>query len=189
VENPLSKDDALEALDFVVNVLKEHEKNLDSLIGEFATVTEQFGETEKLTDKVEIIEEKLENLQKEVTKLINLISKLSGSIPKDALLNSVKENVSEATCAASDMAIQGGPSMIFRCKQWGDFQTFAFQAQTLTFSYKEEDLVFQANALKCNQIIMFSGELPEFSSILKTWLSKQLDVSEKNIFEGILATE
>lgn len=188
-KNPLSKDDALEALDFVVNILKEHEKNLDSLIDELATVTEQLGETEKLTGKVEIIEEKLENLQKEVTKLINMFSELSGSGPKEALLNSDKEQVCEAICASPAMAIQSGPSTILRCKLWEDFQTFAFQAQTLTFSYKEEELVFQANALKGNQIIMFSGTLPTFSSILKTWLSKQLDVSEKNILEGILTTE
>jgi hypothetical protein len=29
---PQSKDEALEALDFIVNVLKEHEKDLDRLI-------------------------------------------------------------------------------------------------------------------------------------------------------------
>jgi hypothetical protein len=32
--NPQSKDEALEALDFIVNVLKEHEKDLDKLINE-----------------------------------------------------------------------------------------------------------------------------------------------------------
>jgi hypothetical protein len=188
VKNPQSKDDALEAVDFIVNVLKEHEKDLDNLIGELATVTEQLGENGKLSDKVEKFEEKIENLQKEVTKLINLISNLSGSVPKEALLTSVKEHVSEAACAPA-MAIQSGPSVILRCKQWEDFLTLAFQAQTLSFSYKEDELGFQANALKGNQIITFSGALPKFSSILKTWLSEQLDVPEKNIFEGLLAID
>jgi hypothetical protein len=31
-----SKDDALEALDFIINVLREHEKDLDRLINELA---------------------------------------------------------------------------------------------------------------------------------------------------------
>jgi len=33
-KKPQSKDEALEALDFIVNVLKEHEKDLDKLINE-----------------------------------------------------------------------------------------------------------------------------------------------------------
>jgi hypothetical protein len=44
-KRPQSKDEALEALDFIVNVLKEHEKDLDRLINELGTVTEQLGET------------------------------------------------------------------------------------------------------------------------------------------------
>lgn len=49
--NSQSKDDALAALDFIVNVLKEHEKDLDKLINELATVTEQLGETGELNGK------------------------------------------------------------------------------------------------------------------------------------------
>ena len=41
--NPGSKDKSLEALDFIINVLKEHEQNLDKSISEFASVTEQMG--------------------------------------------------------------------------------------------------------------------------------------------------
>jgi hypothetical protein len=77
--------------------------------------------------------------------------------------------------------------VILRCKQWEDFQTLAYRAQTLSFSYKEDEKVFQADALKGNQIITYSGALPKFSSILKTSLSKQLDVPETNILEGVLA--
>jgi hypothetical protein len=183
-KNPQSKEDALEALDFIVNVLKEHEKDLDKLINELATVTEQLGETGELSGKVEKVEEKINNLQKEVT---NLISYLSGGTPKETLPASVKERMDEAAWAAPAMVIQGWPSVILRCKQWEDFQTLAFRAQTLSFSYKEDEKVFQADALKGNHIITYNGALPKFSSILKPWLSKQLDVPEKNIWEGVLA--
>ena len=64
-KNPQSKDEALEALDFIVNVLKEHERDLDKLISELATVTEQIGDTSVLTGKVENVEEKINDLQKE----------------------------------------------------------------------------------------------------------------------------
>ena len=72
--NPQSKDEALEAVDFIVNVLKEHEKDLDKLINELATVTEQLGDTGQINGKVEKVEEKINGLQKEVTNLITYLS-------------------------------------------------------------------------------------------------------------------
>jgi hypothetical protein len=179
-KNPQSKDDSLEALDFIVNVLKEHERDLDKLINELATVTEQLGDTGELSGKVEKVEEKINSLQKEVT---NLISYVSGNAPKEALPAAVKEQTSQT---APVPVVQGGASVILRCKQWEDFQTLAFRAQTLSFCYKEDEKVFQADALKGNQIITYNGPLPKFSSILKASLSKQLDVPETNILEGVL---
>jgi hypothetical protein len=77
--------------------------------------------------------------------------------------------------------------VILRCKQWEDFQTLAYQAQTLSFIYRETEKTFQADALKDNQVITYNGELPKQVSLLKIWLSKQLDIPEKKILEGILA--
>ena len=57
---------------------------------------------------------------------------------------------------------------------------------TLSFTYKEAEKVFQAEALRGNQVIVYAGALPNFSKILKAWLSKELDVSEQNILEGFL---
>ena len=182
-KNPQSKDDALEALDFIVNVIKEHEKDLDKLINELATVTEQMGDTSELTVKVEKVDGKIETLQKEVT---NLISYLSGSSKETLPVAVAKEQPSAAVPASAELA-QAGPSVILRCSQWEDFQALASKAQTVSFRYKEEEKIFQADALKGNQFITYSGSLPKFSSILKMWLSKQFDVPERNILEGILA--
>lgn len=182
-KNPQSKDEALEALDFIVNVLKEHERDLDKLINELATVTEQMGDSGELSGKVEKLEEKINTLQKEVT---NLIGYLSGA-PKEALLALPTTQATPASAPAPATVVQGGPSVILRCKQWEDFQTLAYRAQTLSFTYKEDEKVFQADALKGNQIITYSGALPKFSAVLKMWLSKQLDVPERSILEGVLA--
>ena len=57
-------------------------------------------------------------------------------------------------------------------------------AQTLSFSYKEDEKVLQVCAIKGNQIIRFTGALPGFSIILKAWLSRQLNIPESNIVEG-----
>ena len=55
------------ALDFLMNVLKEHEQTLDESIHELATVAEQMGNTDALKTKVESAEQKIDNLQKEIT--------------------------------------------------------------------------------------------------------------------------
>jgi uncharacterized coiled-coil protein SlyX len=177
---PQSKDDALEALDFIVNVLKEHEKDLDKLINELATVTEQIGDTGELSSKVEKVEIKLDTLQKEVTYLVGQLS----SISTEALPAPVPKEQPKEVSADT---VHIGPSVILHCKQWEDFQNLAVKAQTISFSYSEEEKIFQANVLKGNQFITYIGAIPKLSSILKIWLSKQFDVPECSILEGLLS--
>ena len=177
-KKPHSRDEALEALDFIVNVLKEHENDLDRLIGELGTVTGQLGETGGLTCKVENIEEKICGLQKEISGLVNYLSQT-----EDQNSPVIKENC----CEPAKQAIVQGPPVILRCKKWDDFQTLAVKAQTLSFMFKDVEKTFQADALKGNQIITYSGPLPSYESLLKMYLSKQLEVSEKQILEGVLA--
>jgi hypothetical protein len=181
-KKPKSKDEALEALDFIVNVLKEHEKDLDRLISELGTVTEALGETGELSSKVEKVEERISGLQNEINGLVNY---LSASPRETPVLTS--DQKTEVVQASMQTGVMHGPPVILRCKQWDDFKTLAFQAQTLSFMYKEADKTFQADALKGNQIITYSGELPKLTALLKMWLSKQLEIPEQKILEGVLA--
>src|SRR3972149_8934487 len=73
-EKSPSKDEALEALDFIVNVLKEHEKDLDKLISELGTVANQLGETGELNQKVAKIEDNINTMQNEISNLIRHLS-------------------------------------------------------------------------------------------------------------------
>jgi hypothetical protein len=134
--------------------------------------------------KMETVEEKINNLQKEVTNLIGYLS----NAPKKALPAEVKEQEPQvqAAISVSPTVVQGGLSVILRCKHWADFQALAMHAQTLFFSYKENEKVFQVDALKGNQIIMYTGAFSNFSMILKAWLSRQLEITEENILEGSL---
>jgi len=175
-----SKDEALEALDFIVNVLKEHEKDLDKLINELGTITERLGDTGEFSGKIEKVEERLTTLQNEIANLITYLS-----VPRDA--TTTVQQVPEQKVATAQPREARGPPVILRCKQWEDFQTLAYQAQTLSFLYRETEKTFQVDALKDNQIITYSGELPKQVLLLKIWLSKQLDIPEKKILEGILA--
>jgi hypothetical protein len=176
-----SKDEALEALDFIINVLKEHEKDLDRLINDLGTITERLGDTGEFSGKIEKVEERLGTLQNEIT---NLITYLSTSREPMAIPAQVTQQEKAQTPQVREMR---GPPVILRCKQWEDFQTLAHQAQTLSFLYKEAEKTFQADALKNNQIITYSGEPPKQTSLLKTWLAKQLDIPERKVLEGILA--
>jgi hypothetical protein len=184
--NPGSKDKALEALDFIINVLKEHEQNLDKSINEFALVTEHLGNTDVLNGKIEKVEEKIGNLQKEITNLIGVLS----NSHKEALLGAAKkqELQAEVTSTASLTVVQGGPFVTLHCKQWSDFQSLGLNAQKVSFGFKDAEKVFQAEAFKGNQLIFFSGDLPNFAIILKTWLSRQLGIAEGDVLEGFLDT-
>jgi hypothetical protein len=183
-----SKDEALEALDFIVSVLKEHEKDLDRLINELGSVTEKMGDTGELSGKVERVEERLSTLQGEITNLITYLSAphktpspSSPSSTSPPQLLPVQKNEGLQVKEAH------GPPVILRCKQWEDFQAIAAEAQTLSFMFREPEKTFQVDAVKDNQVITYSGELPKYGPLLKAWLSKQLNVPEKKALEGVLA--
>ena len=190
---PQSKDEALEALDFIVNVLKEHEKDLDRLINELGTVTEAIGATGELTSKVEKVEERITGLQNEITNLVSFLSTspregptAASTMPRETTKTETTPTIPVPIQTEQPIAIHG-PPVILRCKQWDDFQGLATQAQTLSFMVKEPERTFQADALKGNQIITYSGEIPKLAPLLKIWLSKQVEIPERKVLEGVLA--
>jgi hypothetical protein len=174
-----SKDEALEALDFIVNVLKEHEKDLDRLVSELGTVAGQLGETGEINGKVKKIEDKLNGLQNDVGNILKAFS-ASPRETKNVVIETAEVHKNEA----SQTSLQSSVPMLLQCKQWEDFQTLAAQAQTVSFVFKELDKTFEVDALKNNQVISYSGEVPKFSAVLKVFLSKKLAVPENQILEG-----
>lgn len=167
------KDEALEALDFIINVLKEHEKDLDRLINELSKTSEKFGETGALSTKIEGIEERLSSLQTEISNLIGFISSSS----------SQREKIAEKT------VLPHGTPLIVKCKQWEEFKVLASGAETVSFLFKETERTFQVDALKESKILTYSGEFPQDTKMLKIWLSRELGVGEEKIFEGALGVE
>ncbi len=180
-EKPPSKDEALEALDFIVNVLKEHEKDLDRLISELGAVAGNFGDAGELSEKVAKVEGKIIELQNQVEILLKQLSPSLKQIhPKTALI------VGEDQPQPSQISVQNGLAFVLQCKHWVDLQAMAAQARTVSFMYKESEKTLQVSALKNNQLLVYMGEMPNISMLLKTWLSKQLETPEKNILEGAL---
>jgi len=159
------KNEALEALDFIISVLKEHEKDLDRLIGELGKVTGKLGGAGgEMATKVERVEGRLASIQSEVASLIKELS-----APR------------ELPHAAR------GPPVIVRCKQWDDFKALAVGAETVSFLLKEAEKSFQADALKEGRVLTYNGEFPRDAKLLKFWLARELGVPEEKVFEGVLA--
>ncbi len=183
-ETPGSRDKYFEALDFLINVLKEHEKILDKSIHGLATVTEQMENSDVLSGKMEKLDEKINLLQKQVADLTHYFS----NAPKETQPLALKEFEVplQVLPAVSQPTVQVEPSKVLHCKQWVDFQALALHAQTVSFSFKEVEKLFEVEALNGNQLITYIGTLPNISALLKTWLSLQLGMSERNILEGSL---
>jgi len=175
-----TKNEALEALDFIINVLKEHEKDLDRLIGELGNITERLGNSGELSGRIEGIEERLANLQDEISNLIEFLTSAPSPSPDER-----KPPIS-ASPAPQQRTVRG-PPVIIRCRKWEEFKVLASGAETVSFLYKDAEKAFQVDALKNGRVITFAGELPGNAELLKRWLSGELEVSEDRILEGILA--
>lgn len=157
------KNEALEALDFIISVLKEHEKDLDRLIAELGKVTGKLGAGGEMATKVERVEERLASIQSEVASLIKELS------------------------SPRELPHVRGPPVIVRCKQWEDFKALAVGAETVSFLLKEAEKSFQADALKEGRVLTYNGEFPRDVKLLKFWLARELGVPEDKVFEGVLA--
>ena len=166
MERKPTKNDALEALDFIINVLKEHEKDLDRLISQLGIITETLGDTGEIAGKIEKIEDRISNLQGEITNLIKCVG------------------VSKQTPAYTPT--RSSTPVTMKCKQWEEFKNMAVGAETVSYIFKEAEGTFQADALANGKVISYIGEFPNNSSLLKLWLSRELDVDEEDIFEGVL---
>ena len=166
MEPKSNRNEALEALDFIINVLKEHEKDLDRLIGQLGNITESLGETGEISEKINNIEKRISNLQSELTMMIKNIT-----IPKTI---STSQNVT------------ANPTVNVQCKKWEDFKTLATGAETVSYSYKTSEDTFHATALKDGKLVSYTGDYPTKSILLKMWLSQELSIKEETVFEGVL---
>jgi hypothetical protein len=180
--NP-TKDEALEALDFVINVLKTHEKDLDRLINKLDITLEQYSETGELTDKITHLEDRLAHIQTQITHITEVISNTTEK-PAPTPITAATSTTATPTAIPPSST----PAVIVRCRHWEDFRNLATNAETISYLYKETERAFQADALKNGRILTYTGKFPHDNTLLKTWLSKTLNTPETKILEGALNT-
>ena len=181
--DPFSGDKTFETLSALVNVLVEHERSLDQLIAGLSVVIGKLNKNEKINGQMDRILDKINNIEKEISSIVN-------SVQKEAPVNGEPIQIMNRTEeTASALPVQESPKTTLRCYQWKDFQTLAFQAKTISYSIREGENTFQVYALKNSQVITYVGlipQFPQFSLPLKTWLAKQISVSESLVLEGSL---
>ena len=154
------------SLDFIENSLNENSKDLRDLNNEIRELSKQL---------------------KDVIELKTVISRLS-----DLLSQSISQRGGETELEKNSTAVdyrvpnmEGAPIseyFVVKCANWADFEAHAKGVQQVVFAIRESDKVFEADAVKGNQIIAYIGKVPEVSELLKVWLSSKL--GSASAFEG-----
>jgi len=155
------------SLDFIENSLNENSKDLRELNNE------------------------IRQHLKDITELKAVILRLS-----DLLSQSMSQRGSEAEpekdSAMSDGKISStniektptSEYLVVKCANWADFEAHAKGVQQVVFTIRESDRLFEADAVKGNQIIAYIGKIPEVNELLKVWLSNKL--GSASAFEGTI---
>jgi hypothetical protein len=142
-------------------VLKQHEKDLDRLITELGHTADKLKKIGELTDRIQLTADRLSASLKEISGL------------ERPFFPSSRRPV------------------VATCKQWEDFKSMSTGAETVSFRVDEEANTVQIYALKDGWVITYCYDFakgsPHFEKSLKTWMSKELDVTEDKIFVGFLA--
>jgi len=152
------------SLDFIENSLSENSKDLKELTDEMREITQHL---------------------KDITELKTAVNRLT-----DSLNQSMPQKGAEADRVDSKMspnAQEIAPikaNYVVKCMNWAEFETYAKGAPQVVFTIRESDRIFEADAVKGNQIIAYIGKIPEFSELLKVWLTTKL--GSASTFEGTI---
>jgi hypothetical protein len=158
------------SLDFIENSLNENSKDLRELKNEIHEICQSLKDFNEL--KAVIL--RLSNL------LSQLMSQRGGETEPEK--NSA---VSDHKILSTNMEVAPiSDYFVVKCANWADFETYAKGVQQVVFAIRESDRVFEADAVKGNQIIAYIGKVPEVSELLKVWLSTKL--GSASAFEGAI---
>jgi len=176
--------EAVKTLVYAIDDLEEDKEKFDRLLKGLRTRAEELRTSHEPADALIVLIDFLKTEEKEFDRFVNDLradaEKLANLIPQITRLVTPEIEERRETIEVR------GPPVVLRCKLWEDFKALAHQPQRLSFLYKEAEKTYQVVALKSNQIITYSGDLPNQTSFLKAWLTKQLNIPEKEILEGTM---
>jgi len=73
-QNPDSNDRYVEALDFIITFLRDHERKLDRLNNQLSNVVDGLGGFKGLSKKLDDLDEELDVLERELARLVAVYS-------------------------------------------------------------------------------------------------------------------
>jgi phosphopantothenate synthetase len=76
-DKPASKDTPSNVIDLIMDILKNHEQNLDKSIDQLATIIDEIDCQKALVERLERIAEKIEKMQNDITSLSHFIDTYS----------------------------------------------------------------------------------------------------------------
>ena len=158
------------SLDFIENSLNENSKDLRELSNEIRAISQQLKDINELKAVI-----------------LRLSDLLSQSISQRGGVTELEKNSTMSDRKISSTNIEVTPTneyLVVKCANWADFEACAMGVQQVVFAIRESDKVFEADAVKGNQIIAYIGKVPEVSELLKVWLSTKL--GSASAFEGTI---
>jgi hypothetical protein len=114
----MTEEGSSEALDSILNNLRELEKDLKRLTGQFQKIGDNSGFSGEAAEKFGSAKKRLSNIQREISNVVE-------SLP-----------ATNATISVATSVV--GPPVIIRCKNWEDFKPQAINADNISFLYREE---------------------------------------------------
>ena len=169
--------------DFILNSLKRNSEDLNTLLNEVRTIADRMGDICELTT-FKRFEEKINSMQNDIRNL----AKASSTTLQETQSSQSNADLNKLPRNSPEILEERSMPVILRFKKWDEFQAFASQPKTVSFTYRESDKAFEVDAVKNNQLMAYVGEIPDLSSLLKAFLSRQLALSGEKMFEGTLTT-
>ncbi len=173
-----------DSFDYVVSTLKENSETLELLLKELRNVSDRMQEVCELSS-YKRIEEKIGTLQNEIK---NMVTTAPAKEPSQETL-APPNPVAASPAKEPEQKLPPPPQLanahaVIRVKNWEDFVDYAAGAQIASFGYREADKVFEVDALKNGEVIIYIGPYPKYETLLKAWLGERMKVSGEKIFEG-----
>ncbi len=168
-EDKDDKEGKFEALDFVLGVLREDVNNLGRIVADLEKIAGVIGKPNEIGGRLDSIETQLASTRAEIAGLIT-------SLAREPSVPSPKPNAPREPY---------GTPIIVSCRVWEDFRTLARQADQAAFASVRED-TFEIGAQKGSRIYKYVGKLPPYSTVIRAWLARELDVPDPKIIEGDL---
>jgi hypothetical protein len=163
----------------ILNSLMLLQHFLENRLSNIADAVDSKNETtsERTIAEIQTLQTDIKTLLAQMKKIEN--TPKTQNTPNSILLPPTQTNIPFTQTNINQM-------QIIRFKTWSEFQIFASKHEFSAYTYRDSDRLFEINAVKDNQLLVYIGETPNVTAMLRSWLSNQLGVNQDKIVEGTI---